>query len=83
MQVANATLIQNGDDNKMYEQLKHEMARQSIKAYSLAKEAEISTSDLYSALRGERPMYPNWRKRIAAALGKSEEELFYVKGEEE
>lgn len=53
-----------------------EMEKQHIKAFSLAKRADINPSDLYSALNGNRPMFPAWRKRIAAALGVEEKELF-------
>lgn len=60
----------------MYESLKQEMQRQNIKAYSLAKRAEISSSDLYSAMAGKRPMFPKWRKRISMVLNVPEEALF-------
>ena len=60
----------------MFDTLQAEMKRQNIRAYTLAKRAEITPSDLYAALKGDRPMYPNWKKRIAAVLGKSEEALF-------
>lgn len=60
----------------MYESLKAEMNAQGIKAYTLAKRAEIVPSDLYQAIKGTRPMFPNWRKRVAAVLGKTEEALF-------
>lgn len=61
---------------KMFERLKEEMNKQDKKAFSLAKQADINPSDLYSALKGDRPMFPNWKKRIAAVLGKPESELF-------
>lgn len=60
----------------MYDFLKREMEHQHIKAFSLAKKADINPSDLYSALNGNRPMFPAWRKRISAALGVDERELF-------
>lgn len=59
-----------------YEKLRAEMNRQHIKAFTLAKKADINPSDLYSALNGNRPVFPAWRKRIAAALGAEEEDLF-------
>ena len=59
-----------------YVRLKAEMETQHIKAFTLAKRAGINSPDLYSALKGEKPIYPNWKKRIAAALNTSEEELF-------
>lgn len=60
----------------MFELLKEAMDDLGITAYKLAKEADIVPSDLYQAIEGKRPMYPNWRKRIAAAIGKSEKALF-------
>lgn len=60
----------------MYKNLKSEMEKQHIKGYSLAKKADINPSDLYSALKGVRPMFPAWRKRISIALGVPESELF-------
>ena len=60
----------------MFEELNKEMAKQHIKPFSLAKQADINPSDLYSALHGQRPMFPNWRKRIAIALDVPEEDIF-------
>ena len=59
-----------------YERLKAEMETQHIKAFTLAKRAGINTPDLYSALKGDKPIDPNWKKRIAEVLNVSEEELF-------
>ena len=61
---------------RKYEKLIKKMEEKEIKAFSLAKKANINPSDLYSALKGNRPMFPAWRKRIAAALGVEEEKLF-------
>ena len=60
----------------MFELLKETMLDKDIKPYTLAKKANITPSDLYSALKGQRPMFPNWKKRISKALGVPEEELF-------
>lgn len=59
-----------------YDRLLREMERQHIKAFSLAKRADINPSDLYSALNGNRPVFPAWRKRISAVLNVSEQVLF-------
>lgn len=60
----------------MYPKLNQEMEKKHIKAFSLAKKADINPSDLYSALNGNRPMFPAWRKRIAKALDTDERDLF-------
>lgn len=60
----------------MYDALKAAMEKHHIKAYSLAKQASIDASSLYSALAGKREMYPNWRARISEALREPENELF-------
>ena len=41
----------------------------------LAKQANIDYSVLYKLEKGHVYPYPNWVKRIAAALGVSEDEL--------
>lgn len=60
----------------MFESLNKEMAKQHIKPFTLAKQADINPSDLYSALKGNRPMFPKWRKRISGVLDVPEEMLF-------
>jgi len=52
------------------------MNEKKITAYRLAKLADISTSDLYCAIKEQKPFYPNWRKRIAKALMMSEADVF-------
>ena len=42
----------------------------------LSVEAGISSSEIYTALAGQRPMFPGYRKKISDALGIPEEELF-------
>lgn len=64
----------------MYKRLKQEMENQHIKAFTLAKKADINVSDLYSALNGKREMFPNWKKRISKALNVPEEDLFESEG---
>ncbi len=60
----------------MYTKLKKTLAEQGITIYRLAKLSKISTQDLYTALKGKKPMYPNWKKRIAEALDTDVESLF-------
>ena len=60
----------------MYTKLKKTLAEQDITIYRLAKLSKISTQDLYTALKGKKPMYPNWKKRIAEALNTDVESLF-------
>ena len=43
----------------MYTKLKKTLAEQGITIYRLAKLSKISTQDLYTALKGKKPMYPN------------------------
>ena len=62
----------------MYTKLKKTLAEQGITIYRLAKLSKISTQDLYTALKGKKPMYPNWKKRIAEALDTDVESLFNV-----
>ena len=68
--------VSSGKERIMFEKLKREMEMQNIRAYSLAKQANINPSDLYSALKGDRKMFRGWRMRIAKVLGVSEEVLF-------
>lgn len=60
----------------MYEKLKREMERQGLNRNQLSIKAQITTSDLYAAMRGDKPFFPSWRKRVADALGVAEAELF-------
>lgn len=60
----------------MYTKLKKTLVEQGITIYRLAKLSKISTQDLYTALKGKKPMYPNWKKRIAEALDTDVESLF-------
>ena len=60
----------------MYQKLKTLLYERHITRNRLAKLSDITPSDLYTALDGKKPMYPNWKKRISEALDVPEEELF-------
>lgn len=60
----------------MYEKLKKEMARQRIAANRLAIKANITPSDFYNAMKGNKPFYPKWRERTAKALGVEVSDIF-------
>ena len=65
-----------------YELLMAEMERQGISRNALALKAEISPPDFYNAIKGDRPFYPKWRKRIAEALKVKESDIFSTNTEE-
>jgi len=60
----------------MYEKLKEVLRERELSVNKLSFGARISPSDLSSVLSGKKPMFPNWRKRIAFFLEIPEEELF-------
>lgn len=60
----------------MYTKLKKTLDVRNITVYRLAKMSKINTQDLYTALKGKKPMYPNWKKRIAEALNTNVDSLF-------
>lgn len=60
----------------MYDKLKDKMREAHITTNRLAKQSGIAPQDLYAALSGKKPMYPNWKKRIAEALSADVESLF-------
>lgn len=60
----------------MYTKLKKTLDVRNITIYRLAKMSKINTQDLYTALKGKKPMYPNWKKRIAEALDTDIDSLF-------
>ena len=60
----------------MFEEVREELKRQGLSINKLSFKAEIQASDLSCALNGRKPFYPNWRKRVAAALGVPEDKLF-------
>ena len=47
-----------------------------ISRLQLALKCQISPSDLYSAINGNKPFYPKWRKRISEYLEVDEQTLF-------
>lgn len=65
----------------MYEKLIKILEERGLTKYRLAKMSNISTQDLYTVLKGHKPLYPNWRKRIAEALDIPEDFLFLEKEE--
>lgn len=60
----------------MYEKLREVIAEKGITTNKLARMTNIASQDLYNAYSGKKRIYPNWKKRIAEALGIPEEELF-------
>ena len=60
----------------MYDNLKKIMKEKNINTTQLALLSRITPSDLYQALSGKKPFFPNWRKRVAEALDSTVEELF-------
>lgn len=60
----------------MYERLNKVITEKGISRHKLAKLSGINHSDLYSALKGNKPLYKGWRVKISEALGMSEDELF-------
>ena len=60
----------------MYDELKEVMQETNISTHKLAKLSNITPQDLYSALSGKKPFFPNWRKRVAEALDSTVEEIF-------
>lgn len=59
-----------------YTKLRKVMQERGISTRRLAIDAGIVPQSLYAALGGTAPFWPGWRKRVAEALGMSEEELF-------
>ena len=62
----------------MYQKLVEKMRQKNITTHKLAKLSNITPQDLYSALSGKKPFFPNWRKRVAEALDSTVEELFSI-----
>ena len=60
----------------MYQKLVEKMRQKNITTHKLAKLSNITPQDLYSALSGKKPFFPNWKKRIAEALETDVESLF-------
>ena len=64
----------------MYEKLKSIIKEKGITTNKLASMSNIASQDLYSAFHGKKRIYPNWKKRIAEALGMPEAEIFEEEG---
>ena len=62
----------------MYQKLVEKMRQKNVTTHKLAKLSNITPQDLYSALSGKKPFFPNWRKRVAEALDSTVEELFSI-----
>ena len=60
----------------MYQKLVEKMRQKNITTHKLAKLSNITPQDLYSALSGKKPFFPNWRKRVAEVLDSTVEEIF-------
>ena len=60
----------------MYNKIIKLSQEKGISINQLALSSRITPSDLYSALSGKKPFFPNWRKRVAEALDSTVEELF-------
>lgn len=67
-------LIKRG--GKMFNTLKKLMDEEGMTGYKLAKITGISSPDIYRALSGKQQMFEGWKKRIAAAMGRTVEEVF-------
>lgn len=52
------------------------MANQNISQRKMEKITGIAVTDINQLLNGKKCCFPGWRKRIAAALGLKESELF-------
>ena len=52
------------------------ISERKISRNRLALQSLITPADFYTALNGNKPFYPEWRKRVAASLGMEEAEVF-------
>lgn len=59
-----------------YQKLRDELWDRHLSVRQLALAAGMVPQSLYAAMSGRVPFWPGWRKRVAAALGMSEEDLF-------
>jgi len=62
----------------MYTKIESLIKEQGMSKMQLAMKAGINPSDLYQALKGNKPMFPAYRRKISNALGVPEAELFEV-----
>jgi len=49
---------------KKQEKLRSILEEKNITPYRLAKDCNISPTDIYNILNGERKIFPKWRKSI-------------------
>lgn len=56
-----------------------ELETRNISRYRLALSIGVAPPDLYCALSGKKPLWPAYRRKIAAYLQVPEEELFNEK----
>ena len=63
-------------DTDMYQNLIKKMKQKNITTHKLAKLSNIAPQDLYAAIAGKVPFFPNWRKRVAYVLDSNVEDLF-------
>lgn len=75
MHITSKLSLKNRKVKKM-NQLKKEMKKQNITGYRLSQLTGISSSDLYNAIAGKKPMFPGWKKRISEALNVPMADLF-------
>lgn len=61
---------------KKYQRLRDELWDRHMSVRQLALAAGMVPQSLYAAMSGRVSFWPGWRKRVAAALEMSEEELF-------
>lgn len=59
-----------------YIKLTNVLKEKGMTKFKLSKLANIAEQDIYSAFKGRKPFYPNWRKRISEVLEVPETELF-------
>ena len=51
------------------------LEQKHISRYRLAKMTGIHNQDIYAIIKGKKPLYDGWKKKIAEALEISESEL--------
>jgi lambda repressor-like predicted transcriptional regulator len=65
-----------GEKEMIYIELLKQIESKGITINQLALELKISPTSLYSAVKGEIPFYPKYRKLIAEYFNKEESILF-------
>lgn len=55
--------------------LKEKLQEKHMSVHRLALLSGISPSDLYGVLKGKKPLFPRWRKKICETLEITEESL--------